>query len=63
MPYAFLTDAHLERYGRYSGDPTPEQLSQAFYLHEADLAALEPLRFEHTRLGLKDASVLPRYLP
>ena len=44
MSHTFLSDAHLERYRRYVGDvlnkaapsgpvrPTPEQLSEAFYL-------------------------------
>ncbi len=51
MPYAFLSDAHLERYGRYSNNPTPEQLSEAFYLREGDLKVISTLRHDHTRLG------------
>jgi len=51
MFYAFLSDAHLERYGRYSSDPTPEQLSEAFYLCEGDLEVISTLRQDHTWLG------------
>jgi len=51
MSYAFLSDAHLERYGRFTGDPTPEQLGEAFYLREGDLEVISTLRHAHTRLG------------
>ena len=32
MPVEFLTDAHLERYGRFQSDPTPFQLAEYFVL-------------------------------
>ena len=37
MAFAFLSDAHLERYGRYSGDPTVDQLTDAFCLDPDEL--------------------------
>jgi len=51
MPVAFLTDDHLARYGCYAGDPTPEQLTEHFYLQPADLERIALLRYDHTRLG------------
>jgi len=51
MAFAFLTDSHLERYGRYTGDPTPEQLMDSFHLDADELAYIRDLRHDHTRLG------------
>ena len=51
MAFAFLSDTHLERYGRYSGDPTVDQLTDAFRLDPAELTHISTLRHDHTRLG------------
>ena len=51
MAFAFLTDTHLERYGRYTQDPTPEQLADDFQLDTDELAYIHDLRHDHTRLG------------
>ena len=32
MPVEFLSDEQAARYGQYHADPTPEQLTQFFYL-------------------------------
>ena len=51
MPVEFLSDEQAARYGQYHADPSPEQLTQFFYLSAADKQFLAPRRLPHTRLG------------
>lgn len=51
MPFEFLTDEHLHRYGQYWRDPTPDELDADFHLTPHLHALLADRRHAHTRLG------------
>ena len=51
MPVAFLSDDQAYRYGRYTEEPTADQLARFFYLDDDERTLVARRREDYTRLG------------
>ena len=51
MPVSFLSAAQRKSYGRYSGDPSPDELARFFHLDDADRTAIAEKRGNHNPVG------------
>ena len=63
MPVDILTPEQRQRYGRYNGDPTPEQLTRYGYLSQGDKDLIRRRRPEaYQQLGLALQLMTVRFL-
>ncbi len=62
MPVYFLTAEQRANYGRYTSEPTSEDLTRYFYLDDSDYQRIMNKRGEHNRLGFAIQLTSLRYL-